>query len=476
MASVVPRNGNKADKAQDILAGALLLEEIKDKSLIDAVAVTGHAILSETQIANQNIAAFDVGGEKWCCLPQILNGALAQISLPTIHAACDELQLSVSTCTPEQLEVLKKAKIIPNTANSCGLIIKSDAELLCSMERTEVVGDTGPAKVASAVPGNGNKADRAQDILAGALLLEELKNKSLIDAVAVTGHAILSETQIANRNIAAFDVGGEKWCCLPQILTGVLAQINLPAIHAACDELQIYCSTCTPEQLDVFKKTKIVSDTANSCGLITKSDAARLCSRLLERPEIVGATGPAKVASVVPGNGNKAAKAQIASAGANSKNYLDSDLVQYMKLDEFLDECDLSFYQQNQAGVSELNIVDFKTTNNVIHPASSKLFQNVTTGGARVAQSQLDRETNHRQSQIVLAGALPVEELKTTNKVVHPICPGIQPKWFSRKVTSGGAGVVQVQLDHETNNRQNLETILEAVKGLQVSKDSHKVI
>jgi hypothetical protein len=44
--------------------------------------------------------------------------------------------------------------------------------------------------------------------------------------------------------------------------------------------------------------------------------------------------------------------------------YLDSDLVQYMELDEFLDECDLSFDQQNQAGVSELNIEDFLDNKN----------------------------------------------------------------------------------------------------------------
>ena len=96
------------------------------------------------------------------------------------------------------------------------------------------------------------------------------------------GQANLSETRLANRNIAAFDVGGEKRCCLPQILNSVLDQISLPAIHKACDELQIYCSTCTPEQLDVFKLAKIIPNTASSCGLITKSDAERLCSNLLE--------------------------------------------------------------------------------------------------------------------------------------------------------------------------------------------------
>jgi ribosomal protein S20 len=225
---VVINSENEVNKAaQIVLAGALPA-----------------ANLTETQVAKQNIAAFDVGGEKMCCQPQILNSVLDHISLPAIHAAYDELQIFCSECTPEQLDLFKLAKIIPNTASSCGLITKSDAERLCSKLLVN---------------------NAAQIVSAGALPA-----------------ANLSETRVANRNIAAFDVGGEKRCCLPQILNGVLDHISLSAIHAACDELQIFCSTCTPEQLDVFKLAKIIPKTASSCGLITKSDAERLCSRLLE--------------------------------------------------------------------------------------------------------------------------------------------------------------------------------------------------
>lgn len=106
------------------------------------------------------------------------------------------------------------------------------------------------------------------------------------------GQANLSETRLASRNIACFEVGGEKRCCLPQILNSVLDQVSLNAIHAACDELQIYCSTCTPEQLDVLKLSKIIPNTASQCGLITKSDAERLCSKLLEsRPPMASNMG-----------------------------------------------------------------------------------------------------------------------------------------------------------------------------------------
>ena len=88
---------------------------------------------------------------------------------------------------------------------------------------------------------------------------------------------------------------------------------------------------------------------------------------------------------------------------------------------------------------------------------------------------------NGNKAVIVSAGALPAEELKTTNIVNHPAA--------SRSfqiVTTGGAGAVssgsiaQGRLHHEPNTRQNLDTILEAIKHLegdhQFSEDSHKVV
>ena len=69
----------------------------------------------------------------------------------------------------------------------------------------------------------------------------------------------------------------------PQILNTVLDSVSLHAIHQGCDELQIYCSTCSPAQLEALKARKILPITAYQCGLITKSDAERLCAGLLER-------------------------------------------------------------------------------------------------------------------------------------------------------------------------------------------------
>ncbi|KYB26057.1 ski oncogene [Tribolium castaneum] len=90
-----------------------------------------------------------------------------------------------------------------------------------------------------------------------------------------------TETVLEGETISCFVVGGEKRLCLPQVLNSVLRDFSLPQINHECDQLQIYCSRCTPEQLTVLKNGGILPSAAASSGLITKTDAERLCSALL---------------------------------------------------------------------------------------------------------------------------------------------------------------------------------------------------
>ncbi|XP_026756040.2 ski oncogene [Galleria mellonella] len=92
------------------------------------------------------------------------------------------------------------------------------------------------------------------------------------------------ETLLEGEPISCFSVGGERRLCLPQILTSVLTDFSLEQINRVCDELQIYCSRCTPEQLHELKSTGVLPRTAPSCGLITHTDAERLCAALLHAP------------------------------------------------------------------------------------------------------------------------------------------------------------------------------------------------
>lgn len=93
----------------------------------------------------------------------------------------------------------------------------------------------------------------------------------------------LFDTELEWEKIACFTVGGEMRLCLPQILNTVLRDFTLTQINQVCDELRIYCSRCTPEQLDVLKHCQILPATAPSCGLMTKTNAERLCFALLHR-------------------------------------------------------------------------------------------------------------------------------------------------------------------------------------------------
>lgn len=92
------------------------------------------------------------------------------------------------------------------------------------------------------------------------------------------------ETLLEGEPISCFCVGGERRLCLPQILTSVLTDFSLEQINRVCDELQIYCSRCTPEQLHELKSTGVLPRSAPSCGLITQTDAERLCAALLHAP------------------------------------------------------------------------------------------------------------------------------------------------------------------------------------------------
>lgn len=92
------------------------------------------------------------------------------------------------------------------------------------------------------------------------------------------------ETLLEGEPISCFSVGGERRLCLPQILTSVLTDFTLEQINRECDNLQIYCSRCTPEQLHELKSTGVLPRSAPSCGLITQTDAERLCAALLHSP------------------------------------------------------------------------------------------------------------------------------------------------------------------------------------------------
>lgn len=102
-------------------------------------------------------------------------------------------------------------------------------------------------------------------------------------STADTGPGVLYETILEGKPIGCFLLGGEMRLCIPQILNNVLTDFSLDEIHRIIDEQRIFCSTCTPDQLMEFKAAKILPDDVNTAGLITRTNAERLCSALLHR-------------------------------------------------------------------------------------------------------------------------------------------------------------------------------------------------
>ena len=110
----------------------------------------------------------------------------------------------------------------------------------------------------------------------------EVHSKTPIIIPADESRCEFTETLLHGEEIFGFVVGGEKRLCLPQILNSVLKSYDLPDIHAVMEELQVFCSTCTPDQLAILKRYQILPPNVHSCGLITRTDAERLVASLVD--------------------------------------------------------------------------------------------------------------------------------------------------------------------------------------------------
>lgn len=113
----------------------------------------------------------------------------------------------------------------------------------------------------------------------------ELPQPILTEPDTNNGCGTLYETVLEGRRIGCFMLGGELRLCLPQVLNNVLMDFSLDQINCTCERLQIFCSQCTPDQLNEFKAAKILPEDVKTSGLITRTNAERLCAALLSHGE-----------------------------------------------------------------------------------------------------------------------------------------------------------------------------------------------
>lgn len=97
---------------------------------------------------------------------------------------------------------------------------------------------------------------------------------------------LLMECMIEGKAIGCFQLGGELRLCFPQILHNILHGYPLDLIHRTIEDLHISCSQSTPEQTAEFKIANILPPNVPPCGLITRTNAERLCSTLLHKTSL----------------------------------------------------------------------------------------------------------------------------------------------------------------------------------------------
>lgn len=95
------------------------------------------------------------------------------------------------------------------------------------------------------------------------------------------GSCDIVETNLEGERIACFEVGGEQRLCMPQILSTVLRDFDPDEVFRVCDDLRIFLNRCDGGQLDSLKRAQILPQPVTGCGLITYTNAERICSTLL---------------------------------------------------------------------------------------------------------------------------------------------------------------------------------------------------
>jgi len=91
----------------------------------------------------------------------------------------------------------------------------------------------------------------------------------------------LSETRVEGEKISCFRVGGEARLCLPQLLSRVLFSIPPASLQSVTDSLHIYFAECVDGQLEMLKQAGVLPNTVPRSGLVTLTDALRICAVLL---------------------------------------------------------------------------------------------------------------------------------------------------------------------------------------------------
>ena len=176
--------------------------------------------------------------------------------------SCTTLQQSVSNVDSFDSSVIKPEVPLPPDDN------------VSSSERSHVA-NNGTAAITSAACEERSRHPAAgfkRPLLPAPLLMAADRGSKTLE---------LSETRVEGEKISCFNVGGEARLCLPQLLSRVLYSIPPSTLQSVTDALHVYFAECGAGQLEMLKHASVLPDTVPRSGLVTLTDAMRICAILL---------------------------------------------------------------------------------------------------------------------------------------------------------------------------------------------------
>lgn len=83
--------------------------------------------------------------------------------------------------------------------------------------------------------------------------------------------------------VASYNIGGEPYICLPQLLQFLKEKFTLKRLVEKFEESMINFTSASAKQVDGFIKACVLPNSAKSCSLIKRSDADKVCLSLYEQ-------------------------------------------------------------------------------------------------------------------------------------------------------------------------------------------------
>lgn len=114
-------------------------------------------------------------------------------------------------------------------------------------------------------------------------MMEPIKSQPILTAPD-SEKGSLAFCRVESKAIGCFEIGGESRLCFPQILYDILQGVPLELINRTTNDLRIALLHSSPDQTSEFKMANILPQNVPQCGLITRTNAERLCSELLHKP------------------------------------------------------------------------------------------------------------------------------------------------------------------------------------------------